>query len=370
MISPFSNEGTRRRPMKPSTMRPDKPSGKTVGLALVIFTSVLLLAEVVLRQPAVQAGLPSPSLGIGHHSLDLRLAFLRKLVQEEGPVECIFLGTSQVVMAVNPVLFSTSYKEHNGKEIRGFNLGVEGLTLPSAEALIRIVINLYRPRLIIFGLLPAQFGEQYFRPSEERILSNPWIRYQLGEFNWAGWETEHFTFYRYFLSFRQWLEQPDFYSSLRKKESVMSPYGFGNFRNVQSSQGLLPDAERAERFEKRLKDFTISPDRLDDFEKILSHSREIELVVVDMPTHPTFWTYYGRGEADHWETIEEIKKRCKQWGVLFISGDSPLFRPDRLWRQTNHMNALGAELYSRWLGGQVGSAVRDGLIRDHLGPEE
>jgi hypothetical protein len=356
--------------MKPSTLRLSRPFGKTIGFALAIFASAIVLAEVVFRQPIVQGGLPSPSLGIGHHSLDLRLSFLRRLAREEGPVECIFLGTSQVVVAIDPVVFSSSYKEATGRAIRGFNLGVEGLTLPSAEALIRIMIKLYGPRLIIFGVLPAQFGKQYIRPSEERILTNPWIRYELGEGNWKGWLTEHFYFFRYFLSFRQWMEQPDFYSSLRKREAVMSPYGFSNFRNSKSAQGLLPDAERAERFEKNLKDFAISPDRLDDFEKILTHHTEIELIIAEMPTHWSFRTYYGRGETDHWETIQEIKKRAARQEVLFIPGDSPLFRPDGLWRQSNHMNALGAEIYSRWLGEQVGKAVHAGWIRNPLGPEE
>ncbi|MBN1224485.1 MAG: hypothetical protein JXB23_14650 [Candidatus Aminicenantes bacterium] len=340
------------------------PFGKTFILALAILAFSIIAAETAFRTTPVQSVIPNPSLGISHYFLDLKFSSLRNETKKNGPVDCLFLGTSQVDVSFDPAVFSTSYEKRTGKRIRSYNFGVAGLMLPSTKALMHILIKVYKPRFIMLGIAPAQFGKEIIRPSEARIMSSHWIRYHNGSFNFEGWMTEHFMAYRYFLRFRQWMEQPEFSFLVSQREKFMSPYGFANFKNPHSVQALQTDPKRAARFKRKLASFEISPVRITDFEKLLDYRDQVDLAVVEMPDHPIFKTFYGGEEKSYLEVSEAVRRITERRGIVFIPADKPEFHADELWLQSNHMNALGAELFSLWLGDKVGEFVQAGLIKD------
>ncbi len=345
--------------MEEKTFKGKIPVTLLLGVVFLLVTVILL--ELTARSRLAGSYLPAPSMGFSHHLLDLKLSYLQRLVKEEGPVECIFLGSSSVAAAVDPVVFGQSYEKMTGKPIRSFNFGIGALDLPSALILTKILVKLFRPKLIIQGLVAVDFSLHRVRQIGKRIPKNPWIRYQLGLFNLEGWLADHSLFYRYFLRFRQWLEQPGFSALVAKKEPLMSPYGFRNFR---SKRGFVPDPEKKRTFEKKLAGFKLSQRRLDTLKKTigLCLREETALVLVEMPVHPVFNTFYPGGAKDPQETMAEVAGYVTSRGIFFIAALRTGFSADRLWLHSDHLNSIGAKYYSQWLGEQIGRAVKEGLV--------
>ena len=127
---------------------------------------------------------------------------------------------------------------------------------------------------------------------------------------------------------------------------------------------LQLDPRRMARFKKKLKNFRISPDRIADFEEVLDYRNQVELVVVEMPTHPVFKSFYGGGEEVQLEISKAVRTITESRDIVYIPGDNPEFDSDELWLQSNHMNALGAEHFSIWLGNKIGEHLKTGLLKE------
>ncbi len=331
-------------------------------IRFIIYSFFLTLALAGILETASRIGfiqnlLPMSSRGINHHFLDMNFALSQRLAHEQGGIDAVMIGTSQVMVSFDPEVFSRRYNEITERKMTAYNFGVAGLTLPAKIALINILWDEYHPEWLLIGLSVPMLSEK-IRPSQERILSSPWIRYRNQDFNFPGWLTEHSRFFQYFLRFRQWLQYPDFSARISRKESRVSPYGFSNFKNPSSTRSLVLDPKRIQRFRDNLKDYSISRERVKDLDRLLSFRDKTNLIVIEMPVHPYFNTLYKNGEQDHKRTVKIIRDRCAQYRVPFVPADNPAFECDRLWIQTNHMNALGAEMFSSWLSEKFAETVQ------------
>lgn len=313
------------------------------------------ILETVSRIGFIQNHLPMSSRGINHHFLDLKFALSQRLARNQGGIDAVMIGTSQVAVSFNPEYFSPRYREHTGSDITAFNFGVAGLTLKAEIELIHILIEDYQPEWILIGLSVPMLSEKT-RAAEKRILTSPWVQYRNNDINFPGFLIEHSRFFRYFLRFRQWLQYPDFSARISKKESRISPHGFSNFKNPSSTRSLALDPERIQQFRDNLKDYSISRERVEDLDRVLSFRDKTNLIVIEMPVHPYFKTFYKNGELDHKRTVNIIRNRCLHHSVPFIPAANPAFDSGRIWDQTNHMNAIGAEIFSLWLADKLAEA--------------
>ena len=96
----------------------------------------------------------------------------------------------------------------------------------------------------------------------------------------------------------------------------------------------------------------------------MDYRRSVDMAVVEMPTHTVFKSFYGGGVKDHEETMKVIRTLTESRGLPFIPADDPGLYADELWLQSNHMNALGAERFSIWLGNKIGESVQKGFMKD------
>jgi hypothetical protein len=343
--------------MEGKTIRLKAPFGRALLLGTLVLLAVMALLEWAARTDGVRELMPAPSMGIGHRFLDLKLEYMSRLAENEGPIECVFLGTSQMAVALNPEEFSTSFEQVSGRPIRSFNFGIAGISLPSYRQLMDILLADYQPRLLVVGIFPPNFSADEKEGAQSRIRASRWLHYRLGRFNLEGWLIEHLKLFRYILRFRQWLEQPDLHAMVSTSESRLSPYGFSNFKNRNNTRSLVPDPKRLRRFKRMLADFTVADSRLDELEHLMTRNARTNLVFVEMPVHPLFRSLYGGGEKDHYLTMEIVAERVRSRGIPFIEADRPEFDKDEMWLQTNHMNARGAEFFSRWLGRKIGRLV-------------
>lgn len=345
------------------------PFGRTLGLALILLIILLGLAEIGARTDFIRTALPAPSLGGPIQTLGIKFAYLNDLIKKEGHVDCIFVGSSMVLVSLDSEIFSNAYKTHTRKNIVCFNFGTKGFLPPAVAILTRILTEKYQPKLIVWGLSPISFSNKVIQERTKKLLMNiPWSRYRLGDFNVEGWLSDISYAYRYYLRFRIWMEQPEYSKALMRLEPKISRYG----RRVKRSNkltALVPKKKKISKVLEKLTNFKLPKKATDAMEQLMqldSQENQVQVIIVEIPVHKRILSLYGRGSKDHYRTISYINKRVKHHGIFFIPTMHLNLIPDEGWSNLNHMNNLGAQIFSSWLGEQIGQAVKKGLIKDPL----
>lgn len=318
-----------------------------------------MLGEGLLRLEPVQSLLPAPSLGTGHQNFDCKLAGLDAFVRREGGVDCIFLGPSTVNYGINPAVVRASYRRFTGNDLRCYNFGLGSLSNPAARIVMQVLIRRYHPANIVLGTFAGQdrFGEE----TEDRLTTNAWVEYQLGHRTFRGWLLEHSVALRYFLRLLVWVEHPRFSISISRLEAQTEPNGFTRTLETMPNIEQPPNPVRERQFFVRFEHFSVSPEHLQALEDMLRLKSQVGLAVVEMPIHPTYMAFFGRGKADFDEAISQTRLRAENQGLLYWAPEDLHFAPDQWWNRY-HLNAAGAKIFSAWLGEKIARASRHGRI--------
>jgi hypothetical protein len=344
------------------TLKLKWPCGVTLGLAIAILICLIAGGEFLLRRDFVQAHLPYPSFGSNSRNLDMKLHLLKKMIEREGPPDCLFLGNSMVQTDIDPEAFREAYQTVSGNPIGCFNFGVNGMSPYPGAKFVKVLNRLFHPKIVIWGITPSDLKTR--RTNKEVTLeTGSWVRYQLGHGNFSGWLIDKSYFYRYYLRFRLWMDFPKIFRIHQKMETKSTAHGF--LRGIVNNEFAKPiQTEREARFKKILQDFKIDRRILPMLHEAFRPTPGITFVLAEMPIHQKFFTYYNGGEKTHNKIISGIKRFADQRGIHFIPSnpDEPIM--DKEWQNYNHLNISGARQFSRWLGKQIGAAVRKGLIPD------
>jgi hypothetical protein len=344
-----------------STLCLSFPFGQTVLLALLILALLAGASEIILRLPSVQSHLPPPSVGSTHEQFEIKLHLLDKLVEEEGAVDCIFIGSSLTNAGINPLVFQETYKEQTGDDILCFNFGASGSGTYTQIALADILIEDYHPKLLIFEMFPLYFNSASTGASNNDIFELSWVRYHRGEFSIEGWLAEHSTAYRY--SFLLGMNQ----KQLKRRSTLERRLGQVNGHNRRTTTMVLPLSPEQEILQADMPS-ALSSDGQKELEQILAFHQlpQTQVILVEMPL------YLGNTQIEDYEKRSEYEQFVAQIGKHVRSAGA-LFWPTRLlelipddshWRNVNHLNRYGATVFSQWLGRRVGCAVNKGLLAD------
>jgi len=324
-------------------------------VTVLLLSAMVALAELAARSNLAQQLLPTPVLATGSKNLGIKLEYLRRLVQRYGSVDCIFIGSSMVDRGIVPRVFEAAYQQRSGQSIRCFNLGAAGLSTTLATDLARIVSRRYRPGLLIFSALPAT--DRQGRTLERIYTEHPWVRYQNGMPSVAGWLMEHWTLLRYVLRLRIWLQQPRLSDKLLQTERSIAATGFTPF----SGQVSDPEASKA-RLGRQLQDFAVAPRHLAALDELLLRPPVESILVLEMPVSRDYISLFPNGRQDFERMLAAAAgSAARHQAALWFTSDRGLIADDG-WYNLNHMNADGAEAFSRWLGGRLADAVRDGEL--------
>jgi hypothetical protein len=177
-----------------------RPWGRTVLQTLLILGILLIAIEGLFRLDAVQRRFQLTSLGNYHYLFEVKWFQLERYVEKHGGVDVIFLGSSLVNSGIVPEEFIQGYTENLAVESpRVFNFGIEGMTIQPNSVVAKILIETYHPQALIFGTEIRDYYAKNGVIVAERFLSNPWVRYRNGDFNFWGWLAEHSHAYPYYL---------------------------------------------------------------------------------------------------------------------------------------------------------------------------
>lgn len=349
------------KPVVSTVLRLRWPLGPTFVLAAVIAVCLGGVLELAARSEALRRRLPPESVGSGQAQLDKKLVLLRQMVQKRGPVDCLLIGSSQVYRAVDPDILRGVFKQFAGRDMRVFNFGLGGMTETGLPPLARILEKKYRPGMMIVGVSSYGLDDRRdLNKFQDFLASSSWFRYHKGALSLEGWLIDRSFALRQYQGHLFWSDlTPEKVRLFRRGIANMRDDGYGFLRDEKFRAF---DAEVA----KELEDYRISPMHLEMLSEVLKlKSPSTEVLVVEVPVHESVTSRFGRGELDHKAAMDAVQQVADRHGVVFFRypADRPI--PQDGWIDFIHMNRVGADFYSRWLGERVGMALRQGRLKLH-----
>lgn len=345
---------------KDRTLKLEWPFGRTVILSVAILAALVAAAELLLRWEPLQSRLPYPSFGNNSHQLDIKLHLLEKMAARHGPPDCLFLGNSMVQAGIDPDAFNETYREVTGHSLRCFNFGVLGMAPYAGATLIRILNRSYGPKMVIWGISPYDLKTD--EKNKQLALENgSWIRFQMGNRDFGGWLIDASYLTRYYLRFRLWLDFPRIDRVILASERRWSANGFtrGRHGSAITEPG---QREREAKNKEVMRDFKINQRVLSMMHEAFQPTPGVTCVLVEMPIHRNYAAKNEEEEKHYKKLISLIQGFAERKNIHFIQSDPQNSFSDDQWRNSLHMNSSGALRFSRWLGGRVGAAVKQGVI--------
>lgn len=349
---------------------------KTAVMTVLIFVTVAVCLELLFRYPPVEAKMPVPSLGGGYTPLEQHLANLRLFAREHEGVECIWVGSSMLRVGLNPITFSEGYQKRTGEPIACFNMGISTMTVQTAAQIAAYLIHTYEPDLLIYAAGIRDFNSRIITsPSEQKLPSTAWMRYQQGHFSLEGWMLTHLRSYSYLKGLPETLEQG--WHSVEENEQTSISGFFPRLTynvNLSPTISLLePWRELGDVSARFVDDFELSPTYWEAFRDLIALDGQhgTQLMIIEMPT------YMGGKILDlddpnvslGWRVLnEQLKPYALEHDIPFwTTSDRNLINPWD-WQDPIHLYVSGVDPFSRWLGEQVGEAVERGVFEESPPP--
>lgn len=352
------SEAVQPGPITASVLRLHWPFGRTLALGLVFAAALAGVVELAARSGLLRALLPPETVGGGLVQLDRKLVFLREQIAQGGPVDCLYLGSSQVYRGIDPEIVDGVLRQAGTEGFRSFNFGLGGMSETSEARIARILVDRFRPRLIVVGASSYGLYERKDRDQfESHLATSPWYLVHQGEFSLEGWLSDRSAAYRQFRGYQFWRDlSPEAEVKLRQAIRGMTARGYGH-----TDPGEFRGIDRGAR--RDLSRFEVSPDRLSALGELLRlRAPGLAVVVVEVPVSEAALQYFGNGESDHQRALDEIEAVTRRHGVPFWRYPAERTIPEQGWADFIHLNRAGAEVYSRWLGERLQEAVRSGQL--------
>jgi hypothetical protein len=309
-------------------------------------------------------------MGSRHYQLGHKLALLNVLTRKTGHVDCIMLGSSMVDSGFDPAAFETGYQGITGQDIQCFNFGIDAATAASTAALTRIIVEDFHPRLLMVGTDARDYAVPSDDPDPVVILHTPWVAYRQGEFSLEGWLLDHSYLYRYRQHLAR-LARFQFEGTLWSRTKLnyeILPNGFTPRSKVSTYINDPPnpgdDSFEVTYYTRIYSPYKMLRENLEALESIVAYNKsEIQVIVVEMPVADGLYYFFGNRESDYNRFLTQVGQLTSIQHVPFWQTEPLDFIPDNGWMDYSHLNQTGAEVFSTWLGQQVGRAERQGSIK-------
>ena len=157
--------------------------------------------------------------------------------------------------------------------------------------------------------------------------------------------------FRRFLAFHDWL-LPE--SDDPSDDPVESSYrGYAPFTTQTGTALLKASNPRA---------FVFTRTQWGGLDYFLSLRTQTQLLLVEMPASYRLVSMIKGDRETFRDFVYQVRDFAARYDVPVITTIDLNLIPDTGWGDTYHLNQSGAEIFSRWLGEQTGSAVNAGEI--------
>ncbi len=357
---------------------------RSFGLALLTLVLVSLGLEALARTPWVQSRLPFQAFGTNHIQFEMQMANFRAFVAENGPPECLIMGTSMALRDIDPEVMAAVYKRQKGEDLVCYNFAVNAIQVSTSELLAEILMDEFQPKLLIIGTSFLDYTQHQEGQLDDRFASNDWMNYRLGRFSLKGWLTEHSYAFRLILllsySAPEGLRFTDLDGvgkEILKWQNQLTRYGYGESEVVAEINRLT--AGQLKRFLDQFGDYALSRRNVNGIEAFaqLQEAQGVQVIIVQLPHHPYMVNVTDpQGnpvpEAELVRSfLAEVELTLRQitadYGVLFIDTEAMGELPGNVWKDLYHLNVLGSPILSEWLTLQIIAAEENGDILDLQG---
>jgi hypothetical protein len=105
-------------------------------------------------------------------------------------------------------------------------------------------------------------------------------------------------------------------------------------------------------------------ENLEGVESIMEYNQlGSPVILVEMPVSDGLYYFFGNRESDYNRFLTRVGELATLHQVPFWQTEPLDFIPDNGWVDYTHLNKTGAEIFSTWLGQQVGRAEHQGSIK-------
>ena len=293
------------------------------------------------------------AIGSSHPDLDVKFGEAGSPCStSDGRIDCILIGSSVVLRGIDPVLVAAAYHAQTGEDITCFNFGIAGIQALSLADVVEIIVRRYHPRLLVYGIILRDLGFRDNAQAESRAIANTaWIQYQLGDFSVEGWAVDHLVTLRHFLALRQW-PRPSFQNPIR---DLSDP----------PRTGFVPFTSYADTYsaEKYLKNYTIWPEQWTGFERLIALGERTHLLIIEVPLPDQTLAAFEGGPEAYQRTMDNVARYAAEHGIdTWMTTRLHLIPADGWVGDTHHLHRIGAQVFSQWLGDQLGQAVKQGRL--------
>jgi hypothetical protein len=327
------------------TLAFSKPSLRGIFYFLLTIPLVLFAAEIVARSP-IGPLIPAPSVNADSFLFDAKIYELENQLRRDGSLDCLFLGSSVANSDIDPAVVEQIYREQTGETIHCFNLGLPAMTIETASALADAAIERFHPKVIVYAILPRDVHDAI--ANVDYLGKIDWVKTNRGIPSLNGWLVNHSYAYRYFITWRYWLNLPN----RAKMEAETSPLAA---KGYQPAPGIR---------EPYIENLTMTPERLheawDDPRQaqavqnfLLLQQKGVKIVFLEGPSYhesdasdSETWRVY---ETEYLPTLIQIldENQIPFWRTQEIA----IAIPKDHWFDWLHLNTDGAATFSQWLGG-------------------
>ena len=329
------------------------PLGQTFALALCVLALIAGAGEAAARLWLDGSSAPV-AVGSENPTFDQKIGILDELVEREGRVDCILLGSSVVLNSLDPELIAEAYAARTGEQLICYNFGIPALTARAGGVVAEVLVERYQPRLLIYGLTLRAVAEGTSEAERiyRDIATTPWMRYQRGSFTVTGWLVAHSSALRHYLAYRNWM-QHEFANRLSEHKTAPR----SGYRPFVSSRPLDPAAINTPPY---FATFAYSPQDLAGLDRVLALQGRTQVVLVDMPLPLFFRQRFDGGAAAYAAHIDELAARAAAAGVAMWKTYPLDLIPDDGWAEDGqHVDEKGAHILSHWLGEKLAEAGLD-----------
>ena len=354
-----------------NTLQFRRGNGRLLILTIIILGLFSVAAEALVRAIEPYAILGTPSIGSNYTEFEVRLNEFETYTAERKSVDCVFLGDSTTMTNFAPYVFAEAFQEQTGKNIECFNFGAGAFTTADSAALAQIVVQEHTPTLLILGIEALNLTIPSDIPGDVDLTELAWTQYKLGQFTIEGWLYEHAVLFRHMDAIRRLITLKTSPTEMRRITAETNnslrdgfyPMDEPNRFDVSQLPDPHSDHPYHDNYFSSLTNYQLLPEQLAALDQVVAlNSPTTQIVLVEMPVPPTFYNYFGNGEQDYDRFIEAVEQSVSGTTVPFWrTADLALF-PDSLWFNYNHLNVVGAPIFSQWLGQQLGQAVIKGTV--------
>lgn len=335
---------------------------KTFALYILLALFLLGLVESVLRLDAVTSRLPAPSFGSDQHQFEIQLTRIQSAYNEQGSIDCLFVGDSLVWLDLDPITFSEGYRDKSGNEISCSNFGIAALSAAGVSEITRILVQEYNPKLVIYGLHANSLVVSKENEDTRIVLDTPWVQYKSGKYNILGWLYENSYFVRYLPIMNRLMM---FDREALQNETGSEPYQLLGFdpKDGQRIDPSIPPSQNnpadIKGFEKYYR-YQIYPENITGIQSIAGLAdSDTQIFMVLMPVNQSFYMFFENGEQDYLEIAETLQETLIETNVVFIEADNNILIQESDWWDYSHLNRTGASKFSYWLGEMVAAGLLD-----------